>query len=128
MYSSISSTSLLISNVAIAIVVTLVRTFHMELLSRTSAVYTPWSYIIVISGQLGHNIQLSYLLGSTCTQKRSISSTLNGGYSSLTVAVRMAFHSLFTFQSTAGTLLVAHGSVRRTNDFLYVTLSTIAGR
>ena len=126
-YSSISSISLLISHAVLTLAVILAtRTQHIGLLSRTSAIYTLWSYVIVVSGHIRQNIQLPYLLRSTCTQEESISSTLNGGYSSLTVAVRVAFHSLSTFHSITGTSLVAHGSVRRINDHIYSTLSTIA--
>jgi hypothetical protein len=126
-YSSASVVSLLISNVGTGGSVPAVWNQHMELLSRTSAVYTTKCHIIAISGHTGQDIQLSFLLRSTCTQGRSISSTLNGGYSSLTVVVRMASYGLLTFHSITGTSLTAHGSIRRTNDYSYLTLSTIVG-
>ena len=99
----------------------------MESLISISAMYTPQWYIMVISGQVGQSIYLSYLLRSTYTQEKNISSTLNGVNGSLTVAVRMTSHSLLTFHSITGTSLIAHGSVRRTNDYLCTTFSTIAG-
>ena len=126
-YSSISITSLLISNVGTSPAVILAYQQHMESILSTPAMYTSYWFIMAISGQTGQSIQLSYLLRSTYTQEKNISRTLNGVYSSLTVAVRMTSHSLLTFHCTTGTSLIAHGSVRRTNDYLYITFSTMAG-
>ena len=126
-YSSTRFISLLISNAALGATVVQARKQLIGFLNRPSIVYTPNWHIIAILGYIRQDIQLTYLLGSTCTQDKIISSTLNGGCGSLTVIVRMALHSLSTFQNITGTLLVAHGSVRSTNDYIYSTLITIVG-